>query len=564
MSQLIRDQLADVIRQAIRDAQQAGVLPPFDVPRIDMVRPKIAAHGDYSTSVAMGLAKTAGLSPLHIAERIVAHRPAHDAVGKVEVAKPGYVNITLSDAWLADQVETVLDAGPAWGNLALGAGRQVQVEHGSANPTGPLHFGTARNVVIGDTVANILEAAGFAVQREYYVNDAGSQVRIFGESVYARYAQALGRDEPFPEHGYQGEYIADFARTVAEQEGERYLRMDKAQAQRALGQMGLDAMVEDQRLVLARMNIRYDRWFHERSLYESGLFDTMVERLRARELVYAHEDATWFKVSAFIGEKDAVIIRSPKVVTEPRERPTYFGSDIAYVHDKFIERGFDRVVYVWGADHHGDVPRMQAICQALGIALERLTILLYQLVNLTRGGQEVRQSKRKGDFISLDEVIDEIGPDAIRFMLLTRSIDSKITLDLQLAQEQSDKNPVYYVQYAHARIASILRKAGEVGVDPNAPGETRRLTHPSELALIRKMLELPLVIEQAARDLAPHHLTYYAQDLASAFSAFYRDCKVVDPAAPDLSAARLMLCRAAQSVLARVLGLMGMSAPDSM
>jgi arginyl-tRNA synthetase len=340
--------------------------------------------------------------------------------------------------------------------------------------------------------------------------------------------------------------------------------MEQSEATRALGQIGLDAMVEGQQQTLARMNIHYDRWYHERSLYESGLFDRVLDLLRPRDLLYEQDDAIWFKVSAFVGEKDAVIVRSPKVIADPRERPTYFGSDIAYMHDKFVDRGFERVIYVWGADHHGDVPRMQAICRAFGIAPERLTVLLYQLVMLTRGGEEVRQSKRKGDFISLDEVIDEIGPDAIRFMLLTRSVDSKITLDLELAKEQSDKNPVYYVQYAHARIASILRKAAEVGVPIDARGDARRLTHPSELALIRKMLELPLVIEQAARDLAPHHLTYYAQDLASTFSAFYRDCKVVDPASPDLTAARLMLCRAVKLALARVLELMGMSAPESM
>ena len=566
MAQLIRDQLAALIKTAIHEAQQAGALPAFDLPRIEISRPKVAAHGDYSTSVAMVLAKQAALPPLQIAEYIAGHAPAHEAVGKIEVVKPGYINMTLSEAWLAQQVQAILDAGSTWANLELGRGRQVQVEHGSANPTGPLHFGTARNVVVGDAVANILAAAGYAVQREYYVNDAGSQVRRFGESVYARYAQALGRDEPFPEDGYRGEYIADLAQHIAGERGDYFLTLEKGEAARALGQIGLDAMVEGQRQTLARMNIHYDRWFHERSLYDSGLFDTMLELLRARGLVYQQDDATWFKVSAFIDEKDAVIVRSPKVIPDPRERPTYFGSDIAYMHDKFVDRGFDRVIYVWGADHHGDLPRMQAICRAFGIAPERLTVLLYQLVTLTRGGEEVRQSKRRGEFVALDEVIDEIGSDAIRFMLLTRSNDSKITLDLELAKEQSDKNPVYYVQYAHARIASILRRAAEVGLDtqPHARPAMRLLRHPSELALIRKMLEFPLVIEQAARDLAPHHLTHYAQDLASAFSAFYRDCKVVDPAAPDLTAARLRLCRAAKMTLAQVLGLMGMSAPESM
>ena len=564
MTALIRDELANLIRAATLAAQQSGALPAFDIPRIEIIRPKVAAHGDYSTNLALAVARSAGLAPLALAERIVAHLPAHPALGQAEAVKPGYVNFTLSETWLADQVNGILDAGPAWGDLDLGQGRRVQVEHGSANPTGPLHFGTARNVVVGDTLANILQAAGYAVQREYYINDAGSQVRIFGESVYARYAQALGVDEPFPELGYRGDYVADVARDIIRAEGDRYLRMDKGHAQRALGQIGLDAMVESARRTLARMRIGYERWFHERWLYESGLFDRVIASLRPHDLLYEKDDATWFRVSAFIEEKDAVIVRSPTVIPEPAERPTYFGSDIAYVHDKFIERGFDRVIYVWGADHHGDVPRMQAIGRAFGIEPDRLIIVLYQLVTLTRGGEEVRLSKRTGDFISLDEVIDEIGPDAIRFMLLSRSIDSKIVLDLELAAEQSDQNPVYYVQYAHARIASILRKAHEVGVPVEAPGDARRLAHPSEMALIRKLLEWPLVIEQAVRDLAPHHLPKFAQDLAATFSAFYRDCRVVDPSAPDLTAARLMLCRAAKLTLARTLGLMGMSAPESM
>lgn len=582
MPTLIRDQIATLIRNAILDAQKNNALPGFDMPRIEIIRPKQAAHGDYSASVAMGLAKAAGMTPLQIAQRIVEFMLPHEAVGSVEVVRPGYINVTLSEAWLAGQVRAILDAEQAWGNLDMGSGTKVQVEHGSANPTGPLTIGAGRNVVIGDTLANILQAAGYAVQREYYVNDAGSQVRHFGESLYARYAQALGRDEPFPADGYKGAYIGDVAGAIAREHGDRFLTLEKNEAVRALGKIGLDWMVDDAKRTLARMNVHYDVWFREQSLYDSGLFDRVLEWLRTKDLLYEQDEAIWFKVTAFGGEKDAVVVRAPKIIPDPRERPTYFGSDIAYVRDKFIDRGFDWVIYVWGADQHGNVPRMHAICQALGIAPERLTILLYQLVTLTRGGEEVRQSKRSGEFITLDEVIDEIGSDACRFMLLTRSADSKIVLDLELAKEQSEKNPVYYVQYAHARIASILRKAAEVGVAPDAHGPTRSasgisedarlpahgdahlLIHPSELALIRKMLELPLVIEQSARDLAPHHLTYYAQDLASAFSAFYRDCKVVDPAAPDLTAARLMLCRAAKTTLARVLGLMGMSAPESM
>jgi arginyl-tRNA synthetase len=342
--------------------------------------------------------------------------------------------------------------------------------------------------------------------------------------------------------------------------------MDKVQAIQTLSRNGVDYMVESAKKSLERINIHYDRWFHEKSLYESGLFDRVMEQLRTRNLLYEHEDAIWFKATQFGADKDAVVIRSAKTIANPDERPTYFGSDIAYVYDKFIDRGFDQVIYVWGADQHGGVPRMLAIQRALGIADGHLKVLLYQLVTLMRGGEEVRQSKRTGDFITLDELIDEIGSDPIRFMLLTRTVDSKIVLDLDLAKEHSEKNPVYYVQYAHARIASILRKAAEAlaAVElPQVP-DVQLLKHPAEVALIRKMLELPVIIDQAVRDLAPHHLTYYAQDLASTFSIFYRDCKVVDAEQPALTAARLQLCRAAKITLARTLELMGMSAPEAM
>jgi arginyl-tRNA synthetase len=566
MTVLVRDQLADILRTALQAAQADQSLPEFPLPPLELARPKIAAHGDYSANVAMTLAKVAKMPPFKIAETIVAHLPSADFLGRAEVAAPGYINFTLAETWLAEQVTVMLEHGSTWSNLRHGNDVRVQVEHGSANPTGPITVGSARNVVIGDTLANLLDAAGYDVQREYYVNDAGSQIRHFGESIYARYAQALGQDEPFPEDGYQGAYIKDLAEAIVKERGDAYLKMDKQPAIRALGQIGIDQMVESARQTLLRVNIRYDRWFHEKSLYDSGLFDRVVAMLRAKDLLYEKDDATWFKAAQFGADKDAVLIRSPKIIANPDERPTYFGSDCAYMHDKFLDRKFERVIYVLGADHHGDLPRMYAIRQVYDLKPEQLVIVLYQLVTLLRGGEEVRQSKRTGDFITLDELIDEIGPDPIRFMLLTRTIDSKIVLDLDLAKEHSEKNPVYYVQYAHARIASILRKASEALAAVELPQlpDARLLTHPAELALIRKMLELPVIIEQAVRDLAPHHLTYYAQDLASTFSTFYRDCKVVDAETPALTAARLQLCRAAQITLARTLELMGMSAPESM
>ncbi|HTP06990.1 MAG TPA: arginine--tRNA ligase [Anaerolineae bacterium] len=566
MTVLVRDQIADLLRAALQTAQADQSLPEFSLPPIELARPKVATHGDYASNVAMALAKVAKLPPLKIAETIVAHLPAAEFLGKTDIAAPGYINFTLSEAWLDQQVTAILEGGSTWANLKHGNDVRVQVEHGSANPTGPITVGSARNVVIGDTIANLLNAAGYDVQREYYVNDAGSQIRHFGESLYARYAQTLGHDEAFPEDGYQGAYIKDVAEEIIKERSDAYLKLDKQQAIRALGQIGIERMVASAQQTLLRVNIRYDRWFHEKSLYDSGLFDRVVELLRAQDLLYEKDDATWFKAAQFGADKDAVLIRSPKIIANPDERPTYFASDCAYMHDKFLDRKFDRVVYVWGADHHGELPRMSAIRQVYGLKPEQLVIVIYQLITLVRSGEEVRQSKRTGDFITLDELIDEIGPDPIRFMLLTRTIDSKIVLDLDLAKEQSDKNPVYYVQYAHARIASILRKASEALTTVELPRvpDVQLLKHPAELALIRRMLELPVIIDQAVRDLAPHHLTYYAQDLASTFSTFYRDCKVIDAEQSTLTAARLQLCRAAKITLARTLELMGMSAPESM
>jgi arginyl-tRNA synthetase len=308
--------------------------------------------------------------------------------------------------------------------------------------------------------------------------------------------------------------------------------------------------------------VEFDTWFHEGSLYESGLFDRVLQMVRDKGYIVEREDAVWFTSPDL--DADAVVIRSPNVIPEPDERPTYFASDIAYAWNKLVERGFDRAIYVWGADHHGDVPRVKAAARALGLDPERVVIILYQMVNLKRGGEDVRMSKRAGEFVTLRELLDEVGPDPIRFMLLTCTVDATIDFDLDLAVEQSEKNPVYYVQYAHARIASVLRYAADLGWDPATPGDVSLLTHESELALIRKMLELPEVVAQAATQMAPHHLTFYAQDLAATFHAFYRDCRVVDPEAPEQTQARLMLVQAARLTLARALELLGVTAPERM
>jgi arginyl-tRNA synthetase len=562
MTELVRDQIAALVVEAIQTAQAAGDLPDFEVPAIVVERTRQAEHGDYASPVCMQLPRLAKLAPRVIAERIVAHLATVSYVEAVEIAGPGYINFRLSRLWLTEQVVAINRVGEDWGNVDVGHGERVQVEYVSANPTGPLTVGSARNAVLGDSLANVLEAAGYVVEREYYVNDAGSQVRKFGESVFARYAQALGRDEPFPEDGYRGDYITDLGRQMADKYGGEYLQLDQREAVQALGKEGIDLMLDWIRTDLLALGVEFDTWFHEKTLYESGLFEKIFKLFESKNYIVEREEALWFTSPDL--EQDAVLVRSPQIIPEPDERPTYFASDTAYMWNKLVDRQFQRAIYVWGADHHGDVPRMKAGAKALGLDPERVVLILYQLVNLTRGGEEVRMSKRSGEFVTLRELLDETGPDPIRFFLLQRTSDSTVDFDLDLAVEQSDKNPVFYVQYAHARIASILRHAAELGFDVETPGDVALLTHASELNLIRKMLELTEVIALAVAQLAPHHLTFYAKDLASTFHSFYRDCRVVNQDSRDVTQARLMLTRAVRLVLARALGLLGVSAPERM
>jgi len=557
---MVRNDIAKLIVQAIKRAQQEGELPRFEIP-LPIPFSKPVENYDYSTAVCLQLARLARMAPVAIAHTVVKQLPEADFIGQVEVARPGFLNILLDNRWVARQVETILQAGENWGNVNLGQGQRVQVEFISANPTGPLTMGSGRNAVLGDTLANVLSAAGYQVQREYYVNDAGTQMRLFTETLYARYAQALGRDEPVPEAGYQGYYMIELGQQVAAEEGDRFLRLPREEALVSLQKIGLSHMLSELKADAAALGIHFDRWFSEQSLYDDGVFGEVMTLLRQGGYIEEREGAVWFKATALGGDKDEVIIRSDGT-------PGYFASDIAYHYDKFVRRGFDRVIDVWGADHQGHVPRMKAMMRALGLDPERLTLLLYQLVTLRRGGELVRLSKRTGDIITLREVIEEVGADAVRFFLLARSADSQMDFDLELARQESAENPVYYVQYGHARICSILRHAAERGWTPEryADGDVSLLTHPMEQTLIRKMLLLPEVVELAAETLSPHYLTYYAQELATAFHAFYRDCRVVsaDPADENITAARLRLALAARLTLGRALRLMGVSAPERM
>ncbi len=562
---LIKNYLARLVEQAVRAAQTAGALPLFDLPPVFVETQDKKEWGDFSTSLALKLAREAKRPPIQIAEAIRAHLPADEAVARVTTSAPGFVNFTLNPTWVARQVETILAEGARFGNVVPAKRERVQVEYVSVNPTGPMHVGSGRNGAIGDTLANVLEAAGQDVQREFYINDNGSQVRHLGESVFVRYAQALGQAEPFPADGYQGAYVIEMGKQFAQAYGDQFLHLPRAQAVRELGQLGMDQVRAQLAETLEHIGIRFDTWFSERSLHESGAFAQVLALLQDKGLVFEKDDAVWFAAQALGEEKDAVLIRSPKVIADALARPTYLASDVAYVWNKLAVRKFDRAIYIWGADHHGDVPRVLAAARALGLDPNRVSILLYQFVNLKRGGELVKMSKRTGDFVTLDELIDEVGPDAVRFMLIAQSANTTMDFDLDLAVKQSDENPVYYVQYAHARIASILKKAAEAGVVADG-GDVTLLTHPAEQELVRAMLRLPEVVELAATKLEPHHLPHYAIELAGIFHSFYRQCRVVssDPADAAIGCARLKLVAAAKQTLARTLNLMGVRAPESM
>ena len=555
---MIKDQIVALLKEAIGRAQEKGQMPAVELPEIPLERPANPAFGDYASSLAMRLARSARMNPLAIAKKIVDNLPAAAFLERVEVAPPGFVNFSLKNEWIRQQVETILAAGPRFGAVDLGRGTTVQLEFGSANPTGPLTAALGRAVSLGDALGNILAAAGYRVTREYYVNDAGSRMDAFYQTAYARYLQAFGRPAEVPEDGYHGSYMVDLAAELKAEYGDRFLNVPAGEAAVAIGHIALAKMIASAEADLAFMGVHHDVWFREQSLFDAGLVAQTISLLEARGYISRREGAIWFTSSALGEDKDNVLVRSNGV-------PTYFASDIAYHNDKFVQRGFQWVVDIWGADHQGHVPRMKAAVAALGVDPDRLTVILHQLVTLMKDGRPYRISKRTGNLVTLRELLDEVGPDACRFFFLMRSADSQMEFDLDLAKEQSEENPVFYVQYAHARIASILRRAQERDLQ-FAGGDVALLAEAPELTLIRKMLELPELVENTARLLEPHHLPYYARDLAAVFSAFYRDCRVIndDPALAGLTKARLKLVRAAQIVLANSLRLMGVAAPEQM
>jgi arginyl-tRNA synthetase len=555
---LVKDTIVKAVADALERAHRDGVLNVDTVPLIEVERPNNPDHGDFATNLPLRLARAARSNPLQLAEAIAARVETGPEIASVASAPPGFINFRLSDRWLQEQVEVVRSAGDAFGAAQIGQGRKVMVEFVSVNPTGPVHVGHTRGAVLGSALANALAAAGYDVTREYYVNDAGSQMEAFYRSVWVRYQQALGREAELPDNGYQGDYIADIAADIIQSEGDRYLELNDAAAIRGIGDVAREQMISVISEDLSAIGVDFDNWFSERQLFQDKDYDRAMERLREGGHLAERSGALWFNSIALGDDRDNVVVRSSG-------EPTYFASDIAYHFNKFDRRGFERVIDIWGADHQGHVPRMKAAVTALGMEPENLTVLISQMVTLKRGDETVRASKRTGDFITLRELVDEVGVDACRYFFLARSPSTQMEFDMELATRESSENPVYYVQYAHARNASILKLAAERNID-YSNGDVTLLDSAYELSLIRTMLRLPELIVQVAENLEPHHLPHYAMELATAFHHFYENCRVVsaDAADNDITLARLKLVSAAQVAFRRTLTLMGMSAPDRM
>ncbi|HSK47289.1 MAG TPA: arginine--tRNA ligase [Coriobacteriia bacterium] len=571
---MVRELISQLVAEAVAGAIAEGELSLERVPDPDVERPRDPSHGDWATSVALRSSKEAGRPPREIAQLIAGRIAGHPDVAAVEVAGPGFINLRLSPAALQRVLRQARTEDRDFGRVDLGQGRSVQVEFVSANPVGPMHVGHGRWAALGDSIARVLEHANWRAQREFYINDAGVQMDIFGESVATRYLQLLGRDAEFPENGYRGTYIAEIAEEVRSAEGDALADLPFAELAVRCRELGY-ALVLDNHLkrVLHSMGVDFDVWFSERTVHERGADGTTeieqaIARLTQRGHIFELEGALWFDSTAFGDDKDRVLRKSDGEYT-------YFAADIAYHWDKLDVRGFDRVIDIWGADHHGYVARMKAAVAALGHE-GQLDVVIGQLVNLFRNGEAVRMSKRTGEMVTFEELLDEVGADAARYWFLRRSTDQQVDFDIEVARQNTADNPVFYVQYAHARICSILRKAAaEKSVDAKLPidemadtlvtdaADLSLLDDEAELALMRRLGEFTEVVEAAARDLAPYRLARYAEDLATSFHQFYTQCRVVSDE-EDLTLARLYAVDATRRALRCVLGLLGVSAPERM
>lgn len=569
----IRESLESVLHQALKAAVEAGELPLDEIPVPSLERPREEGHGDWACTVAMRLAKAAHMNPRAIAQAIVDHLPENSLVESCEIAGPGFINLTLTNASFQAVVAEVREKGADFGKSQLAEPCKVDLEYVSANPTGPMHVGHGRWAALGDATARVMRHAGYSVDEEFYINDQGNQMNVFGNSIVVRYQQMLGQDVEMPEACYGGAYIKDIAQAIIDEDGSKWLDADEQERLIDFRERGYAMMLDTVKSTLSTFGNHFDTWFSERSLFvpdENGTtkqqraFDVMNEK----GLLYESDGATFFRSTDFGDDKDRVLVKANGDLT-------YFMSDVAYHYDK-MQRGYDHLIDIWGADHHGYIQRCKAMMTAWGYP-DALEVVLGQLVNLLRDGEPVRMSKRTGEMVTFQELIDEVGVDATRYLMLSKSADQAIDFDIEVAKKQDSSNPVYYVQYAHARICSILRKVGEArGMDVESAGiedivaelgldgvNLSPLSHESELALMRKMADFSDLVAGAARDRAPFRLTHYAQELASLFHSFYGNCHVLG-VEEDVEKARLALVDAARIVLALSLDLLGVSAPERM
>ncbi|MEC1681244.1 arginine--tRNA ligase [Bacillus mojavensis] len=554
----IAEQMKDVLKEEIKAAVlKAGLAEESQIPNVVLETPKDKTHGDYSTNMAMQLARIAKKAPRQIAEEIVTSFDKGKAsIEKLDIAGPGFINFYMDNQYLTKLIPSVLEAGDAYGETNIGNGERVQVEFVSANPTGDLHLGHARGAAVGDSLCNVLAKAGYDVSREYYINDAGNQINNLALSVEVRYFEALGLEKPMPEDGYRGEDIVSIGKRLAEEYGDRFVNEEESERLAFFREYGLKYELEKLRKDLENFRVPFDVWYSETSLYQNGKIDKALEALREKGHVYEEDGATWFRSTTFGDDKDRVLIKKDGTYT-------YLLPDIAYHKDK-LDRGFDKLVNVWGADHHGYIPRMKAAIEALGYEKGTLEVEIIQLVHLYKNGEKMKMSKRTGKAVTMRDLIDEVGLDAVRYFFAMRSADTHMDFDLDLAVSTSNENPVYYAQYAHARICSMLRQGEEQGLTPAADLDFSPIQSEKEYDLLKTIGGFPEAVAEAAEKRIPHRVTNYIYDLASALHSFYNAEKVIDPENEEKSRARLALMKATQITLNNALQLIGVSAPEKM
>ena len=550
----IKMRLAEKIRQTAQKAIAEGVVKEGALPEVLLTVPPKKEFGDFATNFAMQSARSLHCNPRVLAQYIVEHLTG-GYVQKAEIAGPGFINFYLNPDWVWDMLAEIVEAGENYGNLSPVAGEKIQLEYVSANPPGPWHVGHGRGAAVGSALGNLLKAAGYQVEREYYINDAGNQMDNLARSVNARYLELSGRTCEFPEDGYHGQDIVETARRILNKYGDKFLQMEEAERLEQFKTIAYEEKLAALREDLEHFNVHFDSWFSEKTLHEGNKIKEACDTLLAKGYMYEKDGALWLKSTEFGDDKDRVVIRDNGV-------PTYFAADIAYHTNKF-QRGFDRVINLWGADHHGYIARMKAAMQCMGFRPEQLEILVLQMVRLLRDGQEVKMSKRTGQSVTLNELIEEVGTDAARFFFIMRSIDSQLDFDLDLAKKKSNDNPVFYVQYAHARICSILRQVEEAGIRVDGKGNYKRLTEPVEIDLIKKLGEYPEMLAQAAADRAVQQVAHYVYDLAGLFHSAYNQCRILG-VDEELQQARLAMVLAVGHVLRHGLDILGVSAPEKM